>query len=167
MKLNVIFYKVQGDTYFRLQTKKLVNADSVKPYLVILENIKPLTKVMRASKALTSDEIRALITEQTQYYPAFSGLTEEGHVVGRLIFGDEGCNYVDCRDRSMIISSKIDKVYDMKTDALFILLVDNDITYHRLYEDRFYNRYPCIIVKVIGRHDVSTWLFVWKLKIDL
>ena len=33
----------------------------------------------------------------------------------------------------------------MRSDALFILLVEKDAAFMRLAEDRFYNTYPCII----------------------
>ncbi|KAK9949820.1 hypothetical protein M0R45_005331 [Rubus argutus] len=44
----------------------------------------------------------------------------------------------------------------MKSDALFILLVEKDAAYMRLAEDRFYNRFPCIIVTAKGQPDVAT-----------
>ena len=37
----------------------------------------------------------------------------------------------------------------------------------RLAEDRFYNRFPCVIITAKGQPDVATRLFLSKLKRDL
>ncbi|KAG4205024.1 hypothetical protein ERO13_A04G077200v2 [Gossypium hirsutum] len=75
---------------------------------------------------------------------------EKGVVVGRLIFSDNG-----------------DMIDYMQSDALFILLVEKDAAYIRLAEDRFYNRFPCIIVTAKGQPDVATRLFLKKMKMEL
>ncbi|GKB41795.1 DNA topoisomerase 6 subunit A [Tanacetum coccineum] len=61
----------------------------------------------------------------------------------------------------------VGRVGDMSSDALFILLVEKDATYMRLAEDRFYNRFPCIIVTAKGQPDVVTMLFLRKMKMEL
>jgi meiotic recombination protein SPO11 len=50
----------------------------------------------------------------------------------------------------------------VRSDALFILLVEKDAAFMRLAEDRFYNTHPCIIITAKGQPDVATrWgLFV-------
>ena len=45
---------------------------------------------------------------------------------------------------------------DIRSDALFILLVEKDAAFMRLAEDRFYNTYPCIILTAKGQPDVAT-----------
>jgi meiotic recombination protein SPO11 len=65
------------------------------------------------------------------------------------------------------IPSNIDKVRDMRTDAKFVLLVEKDAAFMRLAEDRFYNKYPCIIITAKGQPDVATRLFLSKVKRDL
>ncbi|TXG59102.1 hypothetical protein EZV62_016931 [Acer yangbiense] len=95
--------------------------------------------------------------------------SEKGVVVGRLIFSDNG-DMIDCTKMGMggkAIPPNIDRVGDMKSDALFILLVEKDAAYIRLAEDRFYNRFPCIIVTAKGQPDVATRLFLRKMKIEL
>jgi len=47
-------------------------------------------------------------------------------------------------------------VADIRSDALFILLVEKDAAFMRLAEDRFYNTYPCIILTAKGQPDVAT-----------
>lgn len=94
---------------------------------------------------------------------------EKGVVVGRLIFSDNG-DMIDCTKMGMggkAIPPNIDRVGDMKSDALFILLVEKDAAYMRLAEDRFYNRFPCIIVTAKGQPDVATRLFLRKMKLEL
>ncbi|KAJ1375410.1 Winged helix-like DNA-binding domain superfamily [Sesbania bispinosa] len=94
---------------------------------------------------------------------------EKGVVVGRLIFSDNG-DMIDCTKMGMggkAIPPNIDRVGDMQSDALFILLVEKDAAYMRLAEDRFYNRFPCIIVTAKGQPDVSTRLFLRKMKMEL
>lgn len=94
---------------------------------------------------------------------------EKGVVVGRLIFSDNG-DMIDCTKMGMggkAIPPNIDRVGDMQSDALFILLVEKDAAYMRLAEDRFYNRFPCIIVTAKGQPDVATRLFLRKMKMEL
>ncbi|KAG7964592.1 hypothetical protein I3843_09G177700 [Carya illinoinensis] len=94
---------------------------------------------------------------------------EKGVVVGRLIFSDNG-DMIDCTKMGMggkAIPPNIDRVGDMQSDALFILLVEKDAAYIRLAEDRFYNRFPCIIVTAKGQPDVATRLFLRKMKMEL
>ncbi|KAH7865181.1 hypothetical protein Vadar_003243 [Vaccinium darrowii] len=77
---------------------------------------------------------------------------EKGVVVGRLIFSDNG-DMIDCMKMGMggkAIPPNIDHVGGMKSDALFILLVEKDAASMRVAEDRFYNQFPCIIVTAKG-----------------
>ncbi|KAF9597905.1 hypothetical protein IFM89_022266 [Coptis chinensis] len=95
--------------------------------------------------------------------------SEKGVVVGRLIFSDNG-DIIDCTKMGMggkAIPPNIDRVGDMQSDALFILLVEKDAAYMRLAEDRFYNRFPCIIITAKGQPDVATRLFLRKMKLEL
>ncbi|XP_071709983.1 DNA topoisomerase 6 subunit A [Rutidosis leptorrhynchoides] len=94
---------------------------------------------------------------------------EKGVVVGRLVFSDNG-DMIDCTKMGIggkAIPPNIDRVGDMSSDALFILLVEKDAAYMRLAEDRFYNRFPCIIVTAKGQPDVATRLFLRKMKMEL
>lgn len=95
--------------------------------------------------------------------------SEKGVVVGRLIFTDDG-DSIDCTKMGIggkAIPPNIDRVGNLSSDALFILLVEKDAAFMRLAEDRFYNRFPCIIVTAKGQPDVATRLFLKKMKTEL
>ncbi|KAJ6811506.1 DNA topoisomerase 6 subunit A3 [Iris pallida] len=95
--------------------------------------------------------------------------SEKGVVVGRVIFTDDG-DRIDCTKMGIggkAIPPNIDRVGNLESDALFILLVEKDAAFMRLAEDRFYNRFPCIIVTAKGQPDVATRLFLRKMKIEL
>jgi len=106
--------------------------------------------------------------------------SEKGIVVGRLTFREDG-DLIDCskvrRDCEVLgvlvgvvvtslsvqmgiggkaIPPNIDKVDSMTSDAQFILLVEKDAAFMRLAEDRFYNRFPCVIITAKGQPDVAT-----------
>lgn len=92
--------------------------------------------------------------------------SEKGVVVGRLQFVEDG-DEIDCTKMGVggkAIPPNIDKVQGMRSDALFILLVEKDAAFMRLAEDRFYNRFPCIIITAKGQPDVATRLFLKKMK---
>jgi len=40
----------------------------------------------------------------------------------------------------------IDRITDIRSDAEFIILVEKEAVYLRLAEDRFYDKYPCIVI---------------------
>jgi DNA topoisomerase VI subunit A len=87
-------------------------------------------------------------------------------VVGRLTFREDG-DLIDCRRMGVggkAIPPNIDKVTELRSDALFVLLVEKDAAFMRLAEDRFYNTFPCIIITAKGQPDVATRLFLKKLK---
>jgi meiotic recombination protein SPO11 len=71
---------------------------------------------------------------------------ERGLVVGRLLFEDNG-DLIGCS--KMGIGGKAIppiNVGSMSSNALFVLLVEKDATFMRLVEDKFYDRFPCIII---------------------
>jgi meiotic recombination protein SPO11 len=95
--------------------------------------------------------------------------SEKGVVVGRLQFREDG-DPIDCTRMGVggkAIPPNVDKVDSIRSDALFILLVEKDAAFMRLAEDRFYNTYPCIILTAKGTPDVATRLFLKKLKTTL
>lgn len=95
--------------------------------------------------------------------------SEKGVVVGRLTFREDG-DFIDCGRMGVggkAIPPNIDKVTEITSDAMFVLLVEKDAAFMRLAEDRFYNTYPCIIITAKGQPDVATRLFLKKLKSTL
>ena len=92
--------------------------------------------------------------------------SEKGVVVGRLKFREDG-DLIDCTKMGIggkAIPPYIDRMTDVKSDAKFVLLVEKDAAFMRLAEDRFYNKYPCIILTAKGQPDVATRLFLRKLR---
>lgn len=45
---------------------------------------------------------------------------------------------------------------NIESEAVFILLVEKDAAFMRLAEDRFYKKYPCIIITAKGQPDVAS-----------
>ncbi|KAK9830512.1 hypothetical protein WJX72_012154 [[Myrmecia] bisecta] len=92
--------------------------------------------------------------------------SEKGVVVGRLTFSEDG-DAINCQKMGVggkAIPPNVDKVSNIVSDAMFILLVEKDAAFMRLAEDRFYNTYPCIIMTAKGQPDVASRLFLKKLK---
>lgn len=95
--------------------------------------------------------------------------SEKGIVIGRVQFREAG-DLIDCTRMGVggkAIPPYIERITDIKSDAEFILLVEKDAAFMRLAEDRFYNKYPCIIITAKGQPDVATRLFLKKLKVTL
>ena len=64
---------------------------------------------------------------------------------------------------SLLDLSLFCQVANIRSDAMFILLVEKDAAFMRLAEDRFYKDYPCIILTAKGQPDVATrWVEGWK-----
>ena len=95
--------------------------------------------------------------------------SEKGLVVGRLRYREAG-DLIDCTRMGVggkAIPSNIQKCTEFVSDAEFILLVEKDAAFQRLAEDRFYNRFPCIIITGKGQPDVATRQFLRKMHQDL
>ena len=58
------------------------------------------------------------------------------------------------------IPPNTDPDHDIQSDARFLFLVEKDAAFMRLAEDRFYNKYPCIILTAKGQPDVATRMFL-------
>ena len=92
--------------------------------------------------------------------------SEKGIVIGRVQFREAG-DPIDCTRMGVggkAIPPYIERITDIQSDAEFILLVEKDAAFMRLAEDRFYNKYACIIITAKGQPDVATRLFLKKLK---
>ena len=83
--------------------------------------------------------------------------SDKGLVVGRISFVEDG-DFIDCTKMGVggkAIPPFIDKITDIKSDAAFVLLVEKEAAYMRMAEDRFYHKYPCIIITAKGQPDVA------------
>lgn len=92
--------------------------------------------------------------------------SEKGVVIGRVSFREAG-DLIDCTRMGVggkAIPPYIDRVTDIESDAEFILLVEKDAAFMRMSEDRFYQKYPCIIITAKGQPDIATRMFLKKLR---
>lgn len=95
--------------------------------------------------------------------------SDKGLVVGRVTFVEDG-DYIDCTKMGVggkAIPPYIDKITNITSDAEFILLIEKEAAYMRLAEDRFYNKYPCIIITAKGQPDVATRMFLSRATSEL
>lgn len=92
--------------------------------------------------------------------------SEKGIVIGRVRFREAG-DLIDCTRMGVggkAIPPYVERITDIESDAEFILLVEKDAAFMRLAEDRFYTKYPCIIITAKGQPDVATRLFLKRLR---
>ena len=95
--------------------------------------------------------------------------SDKGLVVGRIQFDEDG-DPIDCTRMGVggkAIPPYIDKIENIRSDAEFILLVEKEAAYMRMAEDRFYNRYPCIIITAKGQPDVASRMFLSRITSEL
>ena len=95
--------------------------------------------------------------------------SDKGLVVGRISFYEDG-DFIDCTKMGVggkAIPPYIDKIEDIQSDAEFVLLVEKEAAYMRMAEDRFYHRYPCIVITAKGQPDVATRMFLSRLTSEL
>ncbi|MFX1390019.1 MAG: hypothetical protein ACFE9Z_08160 [Promethearchaeota archaeon] len=65
------------------------------------------------------------------------------------------------------ITSMLDNIEIIESDAEFILVVEKDAAMIRLAEDRFWNKVPCILITAKGSPDYATRVFLKKLVSEL
>jgi meiotic recombination protein SPO11 len=95
--------------------------------------------------------------------------SDKGLVVGRIQYQEAG-DEIDCTKMGIggkAIPPYVDQIENIRSDADFIILVEKEAAYMRLAEDRFYLKYPCIIVTGKGQPDVATRLFLKKITSQL
>jgi len=95
--------------------------------------------------------------------------SDKGLVVGRISFFEDG-DFIDCTKMGVggkAIPPYIDKIENIQSDAAFILLVEKEAAYMRMAEDRFYQRYPCIVITAKGQPDVASRMFLSRITSEL
>lgn len=95
--------------------------------------------------------------------------SDKGLVVGRITLYEDG-DYIDCTKMGVggkAIPPYIDKIENITSDAEFILLVEKEAAYMRMAEDRFYMRYPCIVITAKGQPDVASRMFLSRIASEL
>jgi meiotic recombination protein SPO11 len=94
---------------------------------------------------------------------------DRGLVVGRITYRDNG-DLIDCTKQGSSgknVNPMQDHITDMQSDAEFILVVEKQAAFLRLAEDKFYERYPCIILTGSGQPNVATRTFLRRMSHEL
>ncbi|MBK5112487.1 MAG: hypothetical protein KGD59_12885 [Candidatus Heimdallarchaeota archaeon] len=94
---------------------------------------------------------------------------DRGLVVGRVSYLDNG-DLIDCTKQGSSgknVNPMQDHITDLESDAEFILVVEKQAAFLRLAEDKFYEKYPCIILTGSGQPNVATRIFLRKMSHDL
>ncbi|XP_054429323.1 meiotic recombination protein SPO11 isoform X2 [Pteronotus mesoamericanus] len=91
--------------------------------------------------------------------------TSKGLIAGNLRYIEEEGTKVNCSCTTAVaVSSNIQGIWNLITDAKFLLIVEKDATFQRLLDDNFCNKMsPCIMVTGKGVPDLNTRLLVRKL----
>lgn len=90
---------------------------------------------------------------------------EKGVVLGNLRHRDDG-NLIDCTEVGLggiLIPIIMDRVIYLYGKAKFILILKNTIVM-KLEEEKFHNTLPCIMMSGRGQPDVTSRLFLFKLR---
>ncbi|MFX0023126.1 MAG: hypothetical protein ACFE9S_12435 [Candidatus Hermodarchaeota archaeon] len=93
----------------------------------------------------------------------------KGMCVGRLRIRDRN-DIIDLEglgSGGWMISPMLDNIEIIESDAEFILVVEKDAAMIRLAEDRFWRKYPCIILTAKGAADIATRMFLKRLSKEL
>lgn len=94
---------------------------------------------------------------------------DRGLVVGRISYVDNG-DPIDCSRQGSSgknVNPMQDHISNMESDAEFILVVEKQAAFLRLAEDKFYERYPCIILTGSGQPNVATRIFLRRMSQEL
>lgn len=94
---------------------------------------------------------------------------DRGLVVGRVSYRDNG-DLIDCTKQGSSgknVNPMQDHITDLESDAEFILVVEKQAAFLRLAEDKFYEKYPCVIMTGSGQPNVATRIFLRTMSNDL
>ncbi|HUU78931.1 MAG TPA: hypothetical protein VMX55_11335 [candidate division Zixibacteria bacterium] len=94
---------------------------------------------------------------------------DRGLVVGRVSYRDNG-DLIDCTKQGSSgknVNPMQDHITDLESDAEFILVVEKQAAFLRLAEDKFYEKYPCVIMTGSGQPNVATRIFLRTMSHDL
>ncbi|XP_001636181.3 meiotic recombination protein SPO11 [Nematostella vectensis] len=92
--------------------------------------------------------------------------SSKGLISGHVRYREYDGTYVDCTclTRGVAVSSHVDGIYDLYSDAKVVLVVEKEATYHRLLDDGLLEKLnPCIMITGKGYPDVNTRQMVHRL----
>ena len=93
----------------------------------------------------------------------------KGICIGRLRLRDKE-DIIDCESLGSGgwgISPLLDNIEILESDAEFVLVVEKDAAVIRLTEERWWRRYPCIIITAKGAADIATRMFLRRITKEL
>lgn len=94
---------------------------------------------------------------------------DRGLVVGRVSYLDNG-DLIDCTKQGSSgknVNPMQDHITNLESDAEFILVVEKQAAFLRLAEDKFYEKYPCVILTGSGQPNVATRIFLRRMSAEL
>ncbi|XP_020605537.1 meiotic recombination protein SPO11-like [Orbicella faveolata] len=87
----------------------------------------------------------------------------KGCIAGDLRYKEHDGTHVDCMDKisGTMVSSHVQGIYDMHSDAKFVLVVEKEASFQRLMDDNVLQKLnPCIVITGKGFPDVNTRMMV-------
>ncbi|CAH3179088.1 unnamed protein product [Porites lobata] len=87
----------------------------------------------------------------------------KGCVAGDLRYKEHDGTYVDCTDKTSgtMVSSHVQGIYDIHSDAKFVLIVEKEASFQRLLDGNVLQKlYPCIVITAKGFPDVNTRMMI-------
>ncbi|XP_073257853.1 meiotic recombination protein SPO11-like [Porites lutea] len=87
----------------------------------------------------------------------------KGCVAGDLRYKEHDGTYVDCTDKTSgtMVSSHVQGIYDIHSEAKFVLIVEKEASFQRLLDGNVLQKlYPCIVITAKGFPDVNTRMMI-------
>ena len=93
----------------------------------------------------------------------------KGTVIGRLVIEDSGdrIDMTKLGTGGWSVTTFLDRVDIVESDAEFLLIVEKDAAMLRLSEDKWWQRYPCILLTARGSPDIASRMFARRLTKEL
>ena len=132
---------------------------------IFYTDVKLFTEQKNSDKSIEDVAAMLYTTRNSTHIVA----SAKGMCVGRLRIRDRN-DIIDLEglgSGGWMISPMLDNIEIIESDAEFILVVEKDAAMIRLAEDRFWRKYPCIILTAKGAADIATRMFLKRLSKEL
>jgi len=132
---------------------------------IFYTDVKLFTEQKNSDKSIEDVAAMLYTTRNSTHIVA----SAKGMCVGRLRIRDRN-DIIDLEglgSGGWMISPMLDNIEIIESDAEFILVVEKDAAMIRLAEDRFWKKYPCIILTAKGAADIATRMFLKRLSKEL
>ncbi|MFX1391399.1 MAG: hypothetical protein ACFE9Z_15145 [Promethearchaeota archaeon] len=132
---------------------------------IFYTDVKLFTEQKNSDKSIEDAAAMLYTTRNATHIVA----SAKGMCVGRLRIRDRN-DIIDLEglgSGGWMISPMLDNIEIIESDAEFILVVEKDAAMIRLAEDRFWRKYPCIILTAKGAADIATRMFLKRLSKEL